>query len=514
MTRSSKGIPIDLDLEIERTFRKQRKARELELRIPENPPASSATASDIPFVSIPTPDSNTMAGNGNGNNVNHGHLDGRTIRELAAPDVHYQSLCIQYPQLDATFELKSGLIHLLPKFHGLAGEDPHKHLKEFHVVCSTMRPQGVDEEQIKLRAFPFSLDGAAKDWLYYLPPAAITSWDGLKRIFLEKFFLASRTAAIRKEICGIRQNHGETLHEYWERFKKLCSSCPHHQISDQLLVQYFYEGLTPMDRYLVDAASGGALSEKTPVAAQELISKMAQNAQQFGTRSATPMRQANEIGVAAINDQQRIENKLEELASMVRQLALDKGQSKSQQVCGICSLSSHGTDQCPQLQENTEACAGIFPGRPFQPQHQQPQQQRYDPYAATYNPGWRDHPNLRYGGPSNQPFQPQQQQPQQHRFNAQRPSQSMQQPQPAPKSESNLEDIMKQLVANNLQFQQRTDTAIQNLETQIGQLETNISELQSQGSGQLPSQPVSNPRGNVSAIVLRSGKELSSPPSP
>ena len=272
MTRSSKDIPIDLDLEIERTLRKQRKARELEhLKESDNPPAFSAIASDNP----PNPDLNTMAANGNehnqngnnGNIVNHGHLDGRTIRELAAPDVHYQSLCIQYPQLDATFELKSGLIHLLPKFHGLAGEDPHKHLKEFHVVCSTMRPQGVDEEQIKLRAFPFSLNGAAKDWLYYLPPAAITSWDGLKRIFLEKFFPASRTAAIRKEICGIRQNHGETLHEYWERFKKLCSSCPHHQISDQLLIQYFYEGLIPMDRYLVDAASGGALSEKTPVAA-------------------------------------------------------------------------------------------------------------------------------------------------------------------------------------------------------------------------------------------------------
>ncbi|RDY12392.1 hypothetical protein CR513_02824, partial [Mucuna pruriens] len=65
-----------------------------------------------------------------------------------------------------TYELKSGLIHLLPKFHGLAGEDPHKHLKEFHVVCSTMRPQGILEDYIKMKAFPFSLDGAAKDWLY------------------------------------------------------------------------------------------------------------------------------------------------------------------------------------------------------------------------------------------------------------------------------------------------------------------------------------------------------------
>lgn len=53
-------------------------------------------------------------------------------------------------------------------------------MKEFHVVCSTMKLQEVEEERIKLRAFPFSLDGAAKDWLYYLPPAAITRREELK----------------------------------------------------------------------------------------------------------------------------------------------------------------------------------------------------------------------------------------------------------------------------------------------------------------------------------------------
>ena len=93
----------------------------------------------------------------------------QTLKELAAPDLNQQPLCITFPTLTAAFELKSGLIHLLPTFRGLAGEDPHKHLKEFHVVCSTMKPQGVSEEQIKLRAFPFSLGDLAKDWLYYLP---------------------------------------------------------------------------------------------------------------------------------------------------------------------------------------------------------------------------------------------------------------------------------------------------------------------------------------------------------
>ncbi|RDY00926.1 hypothetical protein CR513_15841, partial [Mucuna pruriens] len=65
----------------------------------------------------------------------------------------------------------------------------------------------------------------------------------MKHMFLEKFFLASRTTTIGKEICGIRQHFGETLHE----FNKLCAICPHHQISEQLLIQYFYEGLTMMD---------------------------------------------------------------------------------------------------------------------------------------------------------------------------------------------------------------------------------------------------------------------------
>ena len=71
----------------------------------------------------------------------------QTLKELAAPDLNQQHLCITFPTLDATttFELKSGLIHLLPTFHGLAGEDPHKHLKELHVVCLSMKPTGVTE---------------------------------------------------------------------------------------------------------------------------------------------------------------------------------------------------------------------------------------------------------------------------------------------------------------------------------------------------------------------------------
>lgn len=256
MTRASSVNLHSLEPEIDRTFHLRRRLNR---------------AASVNELESDTEIDNLLQNMADANN--------RTLRQLVAPNVNYNALCITYPEVTVPFELKSGLIHLLPKFNGLAGEDPHKHLKEFHVVCSTMKPQGVTEDHIKLRAFPFSLQDAAKDWLYYLQPGSVTSWNDLKILFLEKFFPASRAASIRKEICGIRQIDRESLHEYWERFKKLVSSCPHHQISEQLLIQYFYEGLLPMDRSILDAASGGALVDKTPEAARALIENMSINSQ-------------------------------------------------------------------------------------------------------------------------------------------------------------------------------------------------------------------------------------------
>ena len=129
----------------------------------------------------------------------------RTLRELVAPELPQQPLCITYPVLaeNTSFELKSGLIHLLPSFHSLSGEESHKHIQEFDVVCSSMKLPRITEEQIKLRAFPFSLKDAAKDWLYYLPAGSITTWAQLKKKFLEKFFPASRAASRERRFAAL-----------------------------------------------------------------------------------------------------------------------------------------------------------------------------------------------------------------------------------------------------------------------------------------------------------------------
>ncbi|XP_031127650.1 uncharacterized protein LOC116029749 [Ipomoea triloba] len=416
--------------------------------------------------------------------------DQRTLRELSAPNLNQTPLCIQHPALEVGFELRSGLIQLLPTFCGLENEDPHKHLKEFHVVCSSFKPQRVTEDQIKLHAFPFSLADRAKDWLFYLPSGSINTWDEMVRLFLEKFFPASRAVSIRREICGIKQRDTETLHEYWERFKQLCASCPQHGVSEHLLIQYFYEGLLPMERKMMDAASGGAIVNKTPHEARDLIFIMAANSQQFGCRQDIPSRRVNEVNISSF------ENQVSHLTTLVQQLAL--GGTQQVKACEICAATGHQTDMCPTLQydycEQANAIGG-FPGQP---------QRNYDPYSNTYNLGWRDHPNFSYKPrpqfPQFQPRQPIQQQPTSSH-------------QPSSNSSMSLEDIVKSLAINTQQFQQQTQqfqqqtrTSIQHLESQISQLASTVSRLESQGK--LPSQTIVNPKQNVSAITLRSGKEL------
>ncbi|KAM1771992.1 hypothetical protein ACFX11_046742 [Malus domestica] len=397
--------------------------------------------------------------------------DNRTLRELATPNTDQQPLCITYPNDEGGCELKSGMIHYLPKFHGFSTEDANKHLMEFHVVCSGMRPANVNEEQVKLRAFPFTLEAKAKEWLYNLPPGSINTWNQVKQAFLEQYFPATKAASIRKDICAIRQQHGEPFGDYYERFTHLVASCPNHQISEHLLIQYFYEGLCGTDRIMLDAASGGAFMDKTPINAKALLKNIAGNTRQFGGRDELPFKKVNEVIVVP------------------------------KQVCGVCSMMGHATNICPSLMdqgglEQANALGG------FQGQ----QRQKYDPYSNNYNAGWRDHPHLKWNNQDNG----QQSVPNNYNrppgfFQARPQAQFQPQQQQAPSK--SLEDLIASLANSTQSHQQKTDKAIENLERQMSQLASLMG--QQHQPGRLPSQTVVNPNAEqMNVVTLRSGKEV------
>ncbi|KAK4389994.1 hypothetical protein Sango_2062700 [Sesamum angolense] len=180
---------------------------------------------------------------------------------------------------------------------------------------------------------------------------------------------------------------------------------------------------------------------------------MAANNQQFGSRSDNPPRKVHEVSTS-------VDERLDKLTFLVEKILV--GGIQQVKACGICSSSGHFTDACPTLQEEPTMHANVVEG------FSGPSQRGHDPFSNTYNPGWRDHPNLRYSNQSQNSQRPPYQQPPPSQTNS--------------NSGTSLEDMMKILVANTQQFQQETRASIQNLESQVSQLASSVSRLESQGA--------------------------------
>ncbi|CAN6725339.1 unnamed protein product [Malus baccata var. baccata] len=509
MTRSSHPIRehiLDFDDDFERTLRRNRNQQD------RNPPIPEPEFKEHPLEEEEIRTAQV------GEEVQSMAMDNRTLQELSASGLDNAApLCIQYPTAaqgkTEEFELKSSLLHHIPKYHGLSIEDLNKHLKEFEVVCSSMTPVNVDGSILKMKAFPFSLMDKAKDWLYELAPGTVTSWESMKRAFLEKFFPTSRIILLRKRISGIQQDEGESFPTYYERFKSLVASCPQHQMKEELLLQYFYEGLLPIERQMLDASAGGALVNKTPMAAKILIANRALNAQQYEGvgQKGPPQQQVHEVSSTP-----DIHSQLANLTSLVSQMA-EGMRMQGPMVCGVCSIQGHASQKCPQLIENggwENANAIGFQGQ---------NQPRNDPYSNTYNPGWRDHPNFKW----REAQQPQQQggfrqQPLGFFTKPYAPPQVPQQSAPNASGTSLDNDTLLKLLTNLSQGQENQAKAMQNqdkrvdhLEKQIGQIADFVGKFRDQG--QLPSSTIPNPKGgfeSAKAILLRSGKEVGAGPIP
>ena len=96
---------------------------------------------------------------------------------------------------------------------------------------------------------------------------------------------------MRRAIREFSQGPGEVFYEAWERLRDLLRQCPHHGIPKDEITQIFYDGLGALDRYLLDATSGGTFMSKYEDEALELIELVAENshhhaAKSFGGRSA------------------------------------------------------------------------------------------------------------------------------------------------------------------------------------------------------------------------------------
>ncbi|WCJ20794.1 hypothetical protein M5689_002999 [Euphorbia peplus] len=302
------------------------------------------------------------------------------LMDYSAPGLDGLTDGVRRPAINADhFEIKPALLQMIQnnvQFFGMPSENPNTHLSTFLEICDTFKIHHVSLEAIRLRLFPFTLKDKAKAWLNSLPQNSITTWEALARAFLAKYFPLAKTAKIIKEITSFTQHETEPLYEAWERYKELQRICPHHNLARELILQTFYNGVSPSTRSQIDAMAGGCFMKKTSDEAFELLEEMSANSCMWPVERAQVSRSADSPQSSSGSVKGIID--LDPLTKIEAQF------SKLYNKIDILQEEIRG----PQSQ-NCE-----YPIMEEQVNYVQGQNRNNNPYSSTYNPGWRNHPNF------------------------------------------------------------------------------------------------------------------------
>ena len=466
----------------------------------------------------------------------------RTMRDHIHPPRVSAPSCIIPPADDVA--VRPYLVPLLPTYHVMENENPYTHLRDFEEVCTTFKEGMMDMDLLKLKAFPLTLKDKAKIWLNSLRPRTIRNWAELQAEFLKKFFSAHKTNNLKRQIYTFAAQDGEKFYQCWERFLETISACPHHGFDTWMLVNHFYGGMSPAMRQLLETMCGGDFLSKHPDEAMDFLNYVAETSKGWDEpnpreleRFRPPVNQRG--GMYALNDEMEMKARLSTLARKVEELEgkqLHEVQAVTDNTaqtspCTNFQSPAHPIEQCsmtPAVKDLMSECAHTV-GQ-FHPQ------QPNAPYGNTYNPNWRNHPNLAWR-PNPPHYVPPGAKPQ---FGS--PSQSQQPPSSSPMEQAivNLSKVVGNFVEEqkgiNVQLAQRIDTVENTLNKKIDGLESNLKQkmdnlqysitninklLEVQERGRFPSQTLPNPKGIhevgsemdevKSIITLRSGKEVDQP---
>ncbi|KAL4278062.1 hypothetical protein GQ457_03G030530 [Hibiscus cannabinus] len=229
------------------------------------------------FRAMADPPNNRNAGNNNqiaaAGQVNpplavpHVQARNRPIRDHLLPDLENLNPGIVTPEIQATqFELKPVMFNMLNsigQFGGLTHEDARQHLRSFIEVCDSFRQQGVHEDVLRLKLFPYSLRDKARAWFNSIPSGSVESWDDLCRNFIIRYSSTVLTNKLRNDITSFRQTDDESMYEAWDRYKELFRKCPMHGFNEWTKVIMFYNGVNAPTRMMLDASANGTLLDKS-----------------------------------------------------------------------------------------------------------------------------------------------------------------------------------------------------------------------------------------------------------
>ncbi|XP_042038255.1 uncharacterized protein LOC121784138 [Salvia splendens] len=385
-----------------------------------------------------------------------------------------------------TFELRRGLLQMAENnaFRGRPTEDPNKHLTKFIQICNTTKINGVTDEQIRLRVFPFSLEDDAKDWLDSMEPNSIRTWDAMVEKFLEKYYPPSEALKRQSEIISFEMTPQESIRGAWERFKRLMKRCPNHGLNPTHQVLAFYRGCLPEANRELNLSTGGSLLKKGEAEAMEVIERVTSNDEGWNNERSRVHR------VASAAESSHMDNMYKQMELLHKKIDL-MGMGPAVQ----------------EQQEGVEDVNYIHQGGNRYYNNSRPNQG-----GGGYNHfGNKAHPNLSYGNPNNALQPP--------------PGFTVSQGMITEPQKKSSEDILNAFMTQSHKNMEHSNQRLEKVENDMNNMAVHMKSLETQMSqiaqavssqhtpGQFPGQPKVNPK-DCKAIHLRSGKSYEGPSMP
>ena len=297
--------------------------------------------------------------------------------------------------------VKPYLVPLLPTFHGMENENPYTHIRDFEEVCITFKECAIDMDLLKLKAFPLTFKDKAKIWLNSLRPRTIRSWAELQTEFLKKFFSVHKTNNLKRQIYTFAAHDNERFYQCWERFMETISACPHHGFDTWMLVNDFYGGMSPAMKQLLETMCGGDVLSKHPDEAMDFLHYVAETSKgcdEPNPREVEKMRPSahQRGGILALSEDTDMKEKLTTFTRRLEELEMRNQHEvqasnelfASHPACFNCQSNSYHGEHCPvvpSVRDLMQEHAHVL-GQNKPPTNA--------PYGNTYNPNWRNHPNL------------------------------------------------------------------------------------------------------------------------
>ena len=179
------------------------------------------------------------------------------------------------------------------------------------------------------------------------------------------------------------------------------SACPHHGFDTWMLINHFYDGMSSAMKQLLETMCGGDFLSKNPDEAMDFLNYVAETSKAWDEpnpreidRMRPPPNQRGDI--YSFSKDMEMKARLSTLARRLEELEMRNQHevqavseaSTPNQPCFNCQSIEHQGDHCPNvplvrdfIAEQANAVGQYKPPATT-------------PYSNTYNPNWRNHPNL------------------------------------------------------------------------------------------------------------------------